>query len=519
MSAKIYGVGGAHHSSCVYIEDGEVKYAIEEERLIRKKACGEQLFVVPEFSVKKIEQLTGVPTNEADFVIHAEPYDVDFGPTLHKNIERKSHHWCHAIGAYYTSGFKEKTLVVSTDGGGKTCYGRYFIAENGEMEEVHASSMTHGSAGQFYIWLTESLGWKMLKDEGKVTGLAGHGEYDERLHKIFKNILTCKELDFESVLAGDLMRFVCSKLSLEGWLEDKHKRAVLAYNAQLVFEEAILDLFNNLHERYPEYRKVCVAGGPFANVKLNQQINELEWVDEIYVVPPMGDNGLALGAAISKAVEIGEWENHRFKNVFLGVGYTNEEVLDVAYKHNFRYKKLDVREVAQLLNDGKIIGWFKGRFEYGPRALGARSILVRPTDRDTHKELNKRLGRHEIMPFAPMVLAEYANELFDITKSQYTAEFMTMCYNTRSEWVSRIPAVVHEIDSTARPQIVVEQNNPLFHEVANEYYKVSGIPCLLNTSFNGHNEPIIDSPENASTKLAAGMIDYLAIEDYLCWKE
>jgi carbamoyltransferase len=180
------------------------------------------------------------------------------------------------------------------------------------------------------------------------------------------------------------------------------------------------------------------------------------------------------------------------------------------------YQWLGVKtKIAKDLSDGKIIGWFRDGFEYGPRSLGARSILVRPTDIGAHQLLNQRLKRHEIMPFAPIVMDEYFNEVFTCTKSKYAAEFMTICYSTKDNWIDKIPAVIQKSDKTARPQNVKKEKLPEFWEILNEYYQISGIPLLLNTSFNSHNEPIIDNPKQAFDKLNEGIIDKLVIEDYV----
>ena len=309
--------------------------------------------------------------------------------------------------------------------------------------------------------------------------------------------------------------YVTSKLKEKGWYDTKEQKADIAFNVQLLVENEMIKFINNLHSLYPDYTKLCLAGGLFANVKLNQKINELNWVDEVYIVPPMGDNGLAIGSALLKSYELGERQIEKFDNVFLGLSYTDDEIEISSKNYNFKRIPYISSEIAKELNDGKIVGFFKGRFEHGPRALGARSILVRPTDRGTHEMLNNRLKRDDIMPFAPIVLSEYANAVFYANKSQYTAEFMTMCYTTRPEWVDKIPAVIHHVDYSSRPQIVVKNKNPHFYEILNEYRKLSNIPVLLNTSFNGHGEPIIDKPEHAFEHLKNGTVDLLVMENFV----
>jgi carbamoyltransferase len=234
----------------------------------------------------------------------------------------------------------------------------------------------------------------------------------------------------------------------------------------------------------------------------------------------MGDEGLSLGGCIYKAVQLGEWTKpKKFKNVYFGLKYGNESILKESLKYNFKSEIYSPLEISKDLNDGKIIGWFKGGFEYGPRSLGARSILVRPTHIETHEVLNSRLKRHEIMPFAPIIMEEHFDDVFLYSKSKYSSEFMTLCYPTKKEWIDKIPAVIQKSDKTARPQIVVKNKLPKFWEILNKYYEISGIPVLLNTSFNSHNEPIIENPKQAFNSLEKNIIDKLVIGDYVYFVE
>jgi carbamoyltransferase len=306
----------------------------------------------------------------------------------------------------------------------------------------------------------------------------------------------------------------------QGAFDTKEKREIFSYNLQHYTNEMFVQFLTDLNKLYPEYRKFSFSGGLFGNVKLNQKINELDFVDEIFISPPMGDEGLPLGACIKKAVELGEiTKPKKLQNVFFGIGYTNEEVETISKNYNFKKEFYSPDEIARELDKGKIIGWFQDRFEHGPRALGARSILVKPTDIDTHKVLNERLKRYEIMPFAPIVMEEHFDEIFYPSKSKYAAEFMTVCYSTRESWINKIPAVIQKSDKTARPQIVVKEKNKKFWGILNAYYNISGIPILLNTSFNSHNEPIIDSPNQAFDTLDKGIIDKLIIGDYVYYRK
>jgi carbamoyltransferase len=231
----------------------------------------------------------------------------------------------------------------------------------------------------------------------------------------------------------------------------------------------------------------------------------------------MGDAGLHLGAALLRAYDLKEIQKPiKPNNVFWGDSFSKED-WDMVIKANsqVKHKSFNLREAATLIDEGFVVGVFNGRTEYGPRALGNRSIVVRATDPETHKKLNTRLKRTEIMPFAPSVLKEFADDIFDCKKSKYAAEFMTLCYSTKEDWINKIPAVVHPIDKSARPQMVRRDANPFYYELINEYRKISGLPIVLNTSFNAHGEPINNSPAQVIRHLLDNSVDYIITEDYI----
>ena len=210
--------------------------------------------------------------------------------------------------------------------------------------------------------------------------------------------------------------------------------------------------------------------------------------------------------------------SHKFKfdNVFLGQSFSKEDWLAEFSKYdNLTIEDFSYNRVGNLINDGNVIGLFIGRTEYGPRSLGARSIVVKPTDKETHRKLNEKLSRTEIMPFAPSVLADFSDDIFDTQKSKHTAEFMTLCYNTKKHWLEKIPAVVHEVDGTARPQIVHFSTNTIYYNIIEAYRQISGIPVVLNTSFNAHGEPINNYPYQVMNHLVNGCVDFLVTEDFI----
>ena len=525
--SSIFGFyAGSHSASSVLIVDGEIKFAVEEERVTRVKS-GLQYETYPVLSHSLIQNKSGVDANNADFIVVADPYHQDFMNKLNGGrFESISHHLAHNCSAYFLSGMEGKVLSISLDGGGDTSYGKVYLCENGEMTLIkNIPISTQGSIAAVWAFTTNAIRgydyngdsiWKMLKDEGKLMGMAPDGKFRQSYYNILKSIVNYDNEKFYPVNSGGRTRYVIDLIRPFGEFEIEENLLDFAHCLQLVTEEVVLKFIEELHQNFPTIKKLCFSGGLFANVKLNQKINELPWVEEIFISPAMGDEGLAMGCALHKANQLGEIKKPlKINNVRFGVSYSDEEVLEISHYYKvFRYK-YDELKIADDLNNGKIIGWFQEGMEFGPRALGSRSILVRPTDYSTHSELNKRLGRYDTMPFAPMVLEEEFEKVFTCSKSKYAAQFMTICYSTKPEWIDKIPAVIQKSDKTARPQVINQENNPMVWSLMKNYQKLSGIPVLLNTSFNIHNEPIIEKPSHAFQHLVDNVVDKLVIGNYV----
>ena len=234
-------------------------------------------------------------------------------------------------------------------------------------------------------------------------------------------------------------------------------------------------------------------------------------------MPGMDDGGLSLGAALYVyETKSGKAAKENFDNVYFGQKYSDEIILSEIKKFNFDYKRLDniEKKIASSLNDGMIIGRFNGAMEWGPRALGNRSILAVTQDKKINNTLNDILNITEFMPFAPIILKEKANEYFEDFNSELkTIEFMTITLNVNKDKIKTIPAVVH-VDNTARPQLVTESKNKSLYNILTEYQKLSGIPVLINTSFNLHEEPIVCTPNDALRAFEQGAVDFLALENF-----
>jgi carbamoyltransferase len=286
---------------------------------------------------------------------------------------------------------------------------------------------------------------------------------------------------------------------------------------QQVLEEVVV-AFAEPFVREQGVGKVVLAGGVFANVKLNQKILEMDGVDRIFVFPHMGDGGLGYGAAVEVCAQNGSLEPAPVKDVYWGPGFGEVEIKEELARAGISYEMPDdlEAEVARLLARGKVVCRFDGRMEFGPRALGNRSILYQATDKTVNDWLNRWLGRTEFMPFAPVTLDAFAEECYlNFEGAEHAAEFMTITFPCTDTMKDLCPAVVH-VDGTARPQIIRRDVNPSYYRILEEYRKLTGNPSLINTSFNMHEEPIVLSPRDALRALESAKIDFLAIGHFLC---
>lgn len=520
---KILGINySAHDVSIAYVKDGEIICVLEEEKFRGIKSVDMQ-WDPPKQSLEYLLEKYSLTKDDFDHIVFSRPvvqnYLHEFNPG---KISYYSHHKCHAIGSYMTSGFSGKCISLSHDGKGEMSRGKIFLCEDGKYEEIHSQpvSTTASLAG---IWglSTILLGWRMLKDEGKVVGLAAHGSFDQKIYNWMKDCIHYDgKLNFRP--AGWESRFWFTFNRHKEKFQDPKFRADFAYTLEFLSEEIMKDLLIDLSKKFPGHKKLCLSGGLFANVKLNQMINELSLFDEIFIHPAMGDSGLSLGAALIKSLEVGDvCSPLTLDHVYFGQDFSRTEWDSELEKKKgiFDMEEFSPQKVAKLIDEGFVIGLFLGRTEYGPRALGNRSIVVKPTDPQTHEKLNQKLKRSEVMPFAPTVLSEYSEEVFNVKKSSYSAEFMTLCFETSDEWTSKLPAVIQILDKSARPQVLKQKTNLLYYNIIEEYRKISGIPVVLNTSFNAHGEPINNFPHQVLKHLEDGIVDFLATEDYLIYRK
>jgi len=260
---------------------------------------------------------------------------------------------------------------------------------------------------------------------------------------------------------------------------------------------------------------IVLSGGVTANVKLNQRIFEIEGVNHIFVYPNMGDGGCGTGAALYHSWPGGVKPS--ISSAYMGPDYSEAEIEKALQTEGLSFQRPQnlAAEVAALIHSGEVVARFDGRMEYGPRALGNRSIMYHAREPEVNQWLNKRLGRTEFMPFAPVTLYEARERCYhNIRGAEHAAEFMTITFDCTEFMRENCPAAVH-VDGTARPQLIQREVNPGYYDILKEYEKLSGIPSLINTSFNMHEEPIVDSPEDAVRAFMQGALDYLAIGPFL----
>jgi carbamoyltransferase len=554
-----------HESSVALLKNGKIVAAIAEERLSRKKGDGRY----PHLAIDEVLKISGTRMEEVDRVVISNlhptqgsyeylksifgafldtgvflgkqvkefswywiynkfktPQKINFeykGKKYPIEVEFSNHHTGHAASAYYASPFDD-ALIVTLDGGGDGLDGTVFYGQGTKMHKL-IKVPHYQSPGTMYSAITNDLGFRRLRHEGKITGLAAFGNPDYKKLEL-DNLITYnpRKHRFISKEIVKHHRDLRDKSTYFFPLIEKYGKEDLAACAQAIFETATIDFvkdaYNQARNAGFEPKNICLAGGCFTNVKLNQHIIETGLFKNIFIYPAMGDEGLAAGAALYSYYTNNKVDNKKasvIDNVYLGGEFTDEQIENALKEFSLNYEKHQDIEVllGKLLADGKIIGRYNGKMEYGPRSLGNRSIIGAPFDYKINDWLNNKLHRTEFMPFAPSVLEEYAADYFEGYKPEQTAaDFMTITYNVKKGMKEKIPAVVH-VDNTARPQIVRKYINPSYHKIISEFHKHTGCAVVLNTSFNIHEEPIVYTPQDAIRGFLDSQLDYLAIGNYL----
>jgi len=443
------------------------------------------------------------------------------------SFEWIKHHDAHLGCGISMAKVDEPTLLLSMDGDGDGESGAVALLHKGTISQRETISGSLDSLGHLYSCVTQAYGFKASRHEGKITGLAAFGKYSEAveilssaiqiesgkisLRTLKKNALAkivrrLKTVGIARNVYTDMMEIVYEAEKVTNAFPD------LAFAIQFVIEDAIREITAYWMNKF-ECENLVLTGGVFSNVKLNQKLAELSCVDDIRIFPNMGDGGLSCGGVWSSMLKRGMPIEAPFSNVFLG---NNTKQDEITYPRGIEKIELSDRDkvdcAVQTILSGGYCGIHLGRMEFGPRALGHRSIVFDPRYRELGNELNRRLKRTEFMPFAPAILDHCLDDWMEPLPSCTNAfEFMTITCKVKQERQSMIEAVVHE-DGTARPQIVTRRSNQFLYELLNRFNECSGIPILVNTSFNIHEEPINYKIEDSLKSLQMGIVDIIVTD-------
>ncbi len=434
-------------------------------------------------------------------------------------IEFRNHHRCHAASAFHPSGF-DSCLVLTIDGRGESESTVVWEASGDGLERIRAYP-TPNSWGMFYSTLTEFLGYRSNNGEGKVMGLAAYGSRDEAIESAIRSLIdTGVNYDVTDLFEGGFYKSVDrledalghSRKSDAGEFTDWEKD--LAHVGQALLEETVLDIVTR-YCRDSGHTNVALAGGVALNCKLNKRIMESDVVDNLFVQPVAHDAGTALGAGY---LEFDPGEVADMSHVYWGPQYDTTHIETLLDERKIEYTKPSNLEqyTAEKLVDGQLVGWFQGRTELGPRALGNRSILADSRTVESRDRVNDYVKHREgWRPFAPSMLEKAAE---DYLVNAEPAPYMIKTFDVKEHRQEEIPAVLHPGDSTTRPQTVQKSQNPRYYDVIRHYEDLTGVPVVLNTSFNDHGEPIVNTPVEALKDFYGMGLDLLVIDDIVVTK-
>lgn len=452
------------------------------------------------------------------------------------NIHYVNHHLAHATLAIYGSGIKDGLFLCMDDGGDEsfpydTAWGTF---DNNKIELIGKYNRGGWGITRFHNFICEAIGYLGNSDNGKVMGIAAYGSINKELYNKLRNFLVLTKEGFSAqfTLRHNPKRSPAryDKLKLDAYQSNKvlnspnppkelkeitkyYSTLDIAATGQKVVEDVALEVVKNLIKKTGKKNLVC-SGGFFQNISFNKRLLDLG-LKNVYIPSAPNDAGLSLGAALYHKISIEPKRTKKVLSPYLGPEFTKKEIENLIkdYQLEYRASKQIAVEAARFLSKGKIIGWFQGRSELGPRALGARSVLADPRDVKNKAKVNQLLKKREwFMPYAPSILSDKMNLFFN---NPISTPYMSYSLNIAKN-PEMIAAAVH-VDNTCRPQSISKDQNPGFYNLINQFYKLTGVPAVLNTSFNRHGIATIVTPRQAIEHLLNGCVEILVIDNFIVY--
>jgi len=558
LDEREYRISQGYDSAAALVVDGRIIAAAEEERFNRKKHCGD----FPIHSIQYCLKHAGLSINDIDEIAHGFDYapyqklysmdqmnaelyrDVFSRESFLKSVARDfpgfpadrvhhvGHHLAHAASVYFTSGWNE-CLVVIMDGMGEAHSITVFHAHDGQLDKIYQIPSV-SSIGILYSLVTLHLGFDFNADEYKIMGLAPYGDpkryqafFDQHIElgdggSIRIPILRLNRTPDERQQYLVTRRYLSDHLIQERQPDEKitSDHEDVAASLQACLDRTMQHICGYFGDKFG-LRRLAMAGGVALNCTSNGKLLKSGLYDEIYIQPAAGDDGTALGAALYRSAHAKEVVNKRLTVPFFGPSYSEGEIHDAVKKFEDQveattFEKFDetCTEAAKLIADGKVIAWFRGRMEFGPRALGHRSILADPGDPDMRDRINAMVKMREAFrPFAPAVSLEQASRWFDVPLMM-EFPYMITIVNVREKYRAMLPAITH-VDGSARVQTVSARDDEDFHALLRAVGDVTGREMVLNTSFNVKGQPIVNTPQEAIETFLRTGIEYLFLENTL----
>lgn len=566
---KILGISCYYHdSSASLLKNGKIVAAAQEERFTRKKHD----ISFPKKAIEYCLESQNLKISDIDYIAFYEKPFLKFERLLYQHLDSfpKSyklflsmlpswfneklriiktikkelgykndvlfvdHHMSHAAGSFLPSPF-ETAAVLSVDGVGEWTTTTYGICSGNDIKLLKEIKFP-SSLGLLYSTITAYLGMRVNNSEFKCMGLAAYGNMNKKTNPYYEKLMGVLDLKEDGSFRFDMSYFdyihgnkMPSKKFCELMVGDiripdsemtnRHKDVAAA--VQLITEEIMIRMLNHVH-KVTKMNNLVLSGGVALNSSLNGKILRNTKFKKIWIQPDPGDGGTSLGSALYVYNTIfGNKRSYRLKDAYLGPEYSYDEIKNFLKENKIKYSEFIsdrdlVKKTAELINQSNVVGWFQGRMEWGPRALGARSILSNPANINMQEILNLKVKHREsFRPFAPVVCDNDALKYFECDKPiPESADYMLMVYPIKKKWHEKIPAVTH-VDGSGRLQTIRRHQNPRYYDLIKEFGKKSGIPILINTSFNIRGEPIVCSPRDAYKCMMGTEIDYLIMDKFL----